>query len=66
MNRNKILLDAGAMICPVCRRKIKGTRVLPDFEMQNISIRCNWCKHTFLANGNENGLYYMELKAPSA
>lgn len=37
----------GAILCPICRRKIKGLRLLDRAELRNINLQCNWCKNKF-------------------
>lgn len=47
-NCGKIATDGmGAILCPVCRRKIKGLRLLDQAELRNINLQCNWCKSRF-------------------
>lgn len=37
----------GAIVCPICRRKIKGIRLQDQAEMRNINLQCNWCRNQF-------------------
>ena len=44
----KIVTDSkGALICPVCKRKIRGIRLQPGAEVRNTNVQCNWCKNQF-------------------
>ena len=39
--------ERGAIVCPICRRKIKGIRLRDQAEMRNINLQCNWCRSKF-------------------
>lgn len=44
----KITTDGrGAILCPVCRRKIRGLRLSDSAEIRNVNLQCNWCKNQF-------------------
>ena len=37
----------GAIVCPICHRKIRGIRLKDQAEMKNINLQCNWCRNKF-------------------
>ena len=39
--------EKGAIVCPICRRKIRGIRLQDQAEMKNINLQCNWCRNKF-------------------
>ena len=42
--------ETGAILCPVCRQKIRGLRLGADGIVRNADLQCNHCRRRFLVN----------------
>jgi len=41
----KLEIKQEAIVCPACRQKIRGVRLLPGAVLRNVSVMCQRC-HT--------------------
>lgn len=42
-----VTVKAGAVVCPNCKRKIKGLRLYPESTASKINLQCQSCGHRF-------------------
>lgn len=47
-----------AILCPNCRRKIRGVRVPPGGEMHGISVQCHDCRAKIIVNIDQASATY--------
>lgn len=47
-----------AILCPNCRRKIRGVRIQPEGVMRNISVKCHDCGAEIIVNIDEASATY--------
>ena len=48
----------GALICPTCRRKIRGVRLLPGGSMRGVDVRCDGCRGRIIVDIDEARAVY--------
>lgn len=51
-------LQNQAIICPTCRRRIRGVRVMPGGVMRNVSIKCRDCRAEIIVNIDQASATY--------
>ena len=42
-----VTIKEGAVICPQCRRKIRGLRLYPDSSAKKLNLQCQACGCNF-------------------
>lgn len=47
-----------AILCPNCRRKIRGVRIPPGGEMHGISVQCHACRAEIIVNIDQASATY--------
>ena len=47
-NRSRIIIDAGHIVCPVCKANLQ--RVPPDMVAKNMPVYCRHCKIEYNVN----------------
>ena len=51
-------LSGSAILCPVCRQKIRGVRVPPDGVLRGVELRCANCKNVITVHIDQTSAYY--------
>ena len=51
-------IQNGAILCPNCRRKIRGIRIQPGGEMRGISVKCHACGAEIIVNIDKASAMY--------
>ena len=46
----KLVVKGNAIICPVCRRKLRGVRLLPGTVIKDASLMCHDCRAVMIVN----------------
>ena len=50
MKTGRLELKENAILCPVCRRKIRGVRLQPGTVIKDLSIMCQGCRWVGIVN----------------
>ena len=58
--KNRLVLKESAIVCPVCRRKIRGVRLLPGTVIKDMSIMCQGCRWIGVISIDQAGAAYTD------
>lgn len=61
MKMGRLELKENAIVCPVCRRKIRGVRLLPGTVVKDLSIMCQGCRWIGVVIIDETGVCYKNV-----